>query len=91
MYWRPDPGAELARLNPDARIDQQSCVVAVDAGVHTIEHCSWMAGAGQYDRREDTARKMAAAGIFACAALSQNWRALYERLGLSGDRRHSDG
>lgn len=59
----------------------EAITAAVDAGVHTIEHCSWMAGAGEYDRREDTARKMAAAGIFACAALSQNWRALYDRLG----------
>jgi imidazolonepropionase-like amidohydrolase len=54
---------------------------AVDAGVHTIEHCTWMSGAGVYDRREDTARKMATSGIFACAALNQDWRAMYDRLG----------
>ncbi len=54
---------------------------AVEAGVHTVEHCSWMSGPGEYDRREDTARAMAAAGIFACAALSHAWPALYERLG----------
>jgi imidazolonepropionase-like amidohydrolase len=59
----------------------EAITAAVDAGVHTIEHRTWMAGAGEYDRREDTARKMAATEIFACAALSQNWRALYDRLG----------
>ena len=54
---------------------------AVEAGVHTIEHCGWMSGPGEYDRREQVARKMAAAGIFACAALSQGWRGMYDRFG----------
>jgi imidazolonepropionase-like amidohydrolase len=54
---------------------------AVEAGVHTVEHCTWMSGPGQYDRREQIVRKMAAAGIFACAALSHNWSSLYDRLG----------
>lgn len=57
---------------------------AVEAGVHTVEHCGWMSGPGSYDRREQVASTMAAKGIYACAALSQNWLPLYQRLGDRG-------
>ncbi|GDY31732.1 amidohydrolase family protein [Gandjariella thermophila] len=53
---------------------------AVDAGVTTVEHCTWMGPEGQ-DRREDVARRMAARGIYACAASSRNWRAMVEKFG----------
>ncbi|MHA6804006.1 amidohydrolase family protein [Salinifilum ghardaiensis] len=53
---------------------------AVDAGVSTVEHCTWM-GADGPDRREDVATTMAQTGIYACAASSRNWRALADKAG----------
>lgn len=54
---------------------------AVEAGVSTIEHCTWMTGQRQYDRREHVAGKMAAEGIAACSTSSRNWRVIAERMG----------
>lgn len=54
---------------------------AVEAGVSTVEHCTWMTGPRQYDRRERVAGKMAAEGIAACSTSSRNWRVIAERMG----------
>lgn len=54
---------------------------AVDAGVSTIEHCTWMTNTGEYETRDDVAKTMAEHGIHACLAWPPHWRAFLERLG----------
>jgi imidazolonepropionase-like amidohydrolase len=56
----------------------ESCV---EAGVATIEHCTWMVGPGQIERRDDVAKRMVARGIAACSTTSPNWRAMADRMG----------
>jgi imidazolonepropionase-like amidohydrolase len=52
-----------------------------EAGVATIEHCTWMTGPQQSDMREDVAKSMAVHGIAACSTSSRNWRRMVERMG----------
>jgi imidazolonepropionase-like amidohydrolase len=54
---------------------------AVEAGVSTIEHCSFLTGPRSFDRREPVAKRMAAQGISACSTSSRNWRVIVEKLG----------
>ncbi|WP_326946172.1 amidohydrolase family protein [Amycolatopsis sp. NBC_01307] len=54
---------------------------AVEAGVSTIEHCSFMTGPRTFDRRDSVAASMAARGISACSTSSRNWRTIVEKLG----------
>jgi imidazolonepropionase-like amidohydrolase len=54
---------------------------AVEAGVSTIEHCSFLTGPRAFDRREAVAKRMAADGISACSTSSRNWRVIVEKLG----------
>jgi imidazolonepropionase-like amidohydrolase len=54
---------------------------AVEAGVSTIEHCSFLTGPREFDRREPVAKRMAAEGISACSTSSRNWRVIVEQLG----------
>ncbi|KAA5825452.1 amidohydrolase family protein [Saccharopolyspora hirsuta] len=55
---------------------------AVDAGVSTIEHCTWLQnGGGGYDQRDDVAKRMASQGIYACIAWPPDWRGFMDRLG----------
>ncbi len=53
-----------------------SIAAAVEAGVSTVEHCSWMTGRGTSDQRADVAAAMAAKGIAACPGSSGDWRRL---------------
>jgi len=54
----------------------------VDAGVATIEHCTWMTGpGGQTDRRDPVARRMVERGIAVCSTSSPSWRTMAERMG----------
>jgi imidazolonepropionase-like amidohydrolase len=53
-----------------------SIVAAVEAGVSTVEHCTWMSGPGVSDQRADVAADMAAKGIAACPGSSGDWRRL---------------
>ncbi len=53
---------------------------AVAAGVHTIEHCSWLAKDG-FDVRPELAEEIAAKGIFVCPGASPNWRMLPKAFG----------
>ncbi len=55
--------------------------LAVESRVATIEHCTWMTGPRQYDRRDRVANRMAAEGIAACSTSSRNWRVIAERMG----------
>ncbi|BAL88431.1 putative amidohydrolase [Actinoplanes missouriensis 431] len=53
----------------------ESIAAAVDAGVDTIEHCTWMDGSGRLERRDDVAARMAARGIAACCTTcGPDWR-----------------
>ncbi|MFJ1761932.1 amidohydrolase family protein [Amycolatopsis sp. NPDC088138] len=54
---------------------------AVEAGVSTIEHCSFLTGPRSFDRRDPVAASMAAQGISACSTSSRNWRTIVEKLG----------
>lgn len=54
---------------------------AVEAGVSTIEHCSFLTGPREFDRREPVAKRMAAEGVSACSTSSRNWRTIVEQLG----------
>ncbi len=54
---------------------------SVEAGVRTIEHCSWMTGPQRQDRRDGVAKRMADEGIAACSTSSRNWRMMAERMG----------
>jgi imidazolonepropionase-like amidohydrolase len=59
----------------------EAIVSSVEAGVTTIEHCTWMRAGGGFDRRDDVAALMAERGIYVCSAMSRGWRAFMERLG----------
>ncbi|QIZ37916.1 amidohydrolase family protein [Saccharopolyspora sp. ASAGF58] len=61
----------------------EAIAAATAAGVSTIEHCSWQSANGP-DRRDDVAKQMADRGIYACTALSGNWRSIMKRLGPEG-------
>ncbi|WP_206787977.1 amidohydrolase family protein [Amycolatopsis sp. MtRt-6] len=54
---------------------------AVEAGVSTVEHCSFLTGPRSFDRRTHVAERMAADGISACSTSSRNWRTIVEKLG----------
>lgn len=57
-----------------------SIVAAVDAGVDSIEHCTWLTD-GVPDERDDIAARIVDQGIHVCSAMSPNWRAFIDRLG----------
>lgn len=50
-------------------------VAAVEAGVDTIEHCTWMTSDG-FDLREDVLKKIVDDGIAVCPAVSPHWQML---------------
>ncbi|MCR6488580.1 amidohydrolase family protein [Amycolatopsis sp. OK19-0408] len=54
---------------------------AVEAGVSTIEHCTFLTGPRAVDRRPAVAEQMAAKGISACSTSSRNWRMIVEKVG----------
>lgn len=54
---------------------------AVDAGVHSIEHCLWSTGDGQWRRDEAVARRMAEQGIYVCIPSGRNRAAIIARHG----------
>ena len=60
----------------------EAIVAAAEAGVTTIEHCTWLRhGGGGYDLRDDVAEKIAERGIFACVAWPSDWKGFMNRLG----------
>lgn len=59
----------------------QSIRDAVTAGVDTIEHCTWLTGPGQFEPCEDTAARLAAAGVVVCPAHSGSWHRLAQAIG----------
>lgn len=59
---------------------------AVEAGVDTIEHCTWLAGPGQFQPDEQIAAEMAERGIAVCHGSSNNWRPLAAKIGTDRAR-----
>ncbi|WP_244180157.1 metal-dependent hydrolase family protein [Amycolatopsis pretoriensis] len=60
----------------------EAIAAAVDAGVTTIEHCTWLRdGGGGYDTRDDVAERMAGRGIHACVAWPPDWPGFLDRFG----------
>ncbi|MCX3061733.1 amidohydrolase family protein [Streptomyces beihaiensis] len=53
---------------------------AVDAGVDTIEHCTWLTADG-VDVRADVVDRIVEKGIHVCPTVSPNWRMLPKLLG----------
>ncbi|HEX2290781.1 MAG TPA: amidohydrolase family protein, partial [Pseudonocardiaceae bacterium] len=57
----------------------------MDAGVDTIEHCTWLSGpGGTFQPDEKIARDIVAAGIAVCTANANNWRPMAARFGAEG-------
>jgi imidazolonepropionase-like amidohydrolase len=55
---------------------------SVEAGVTTIEHCTWLASGGDgYDPRDEVAQAMAERGTYACIAWPPRWRAFMDKIG----------
>lgn len=48
---------------------------AMDAGVDTIEHCTWMTASG-FDLRQDVLKKIIDRGVVICPAVSPHWQML---------------
>ncbi|MEU4690725.1 amidohydrolase family protein [Actinoplanes sp. NPDC023714] len=68
-----------------------SIAAAVDAGADTIEHCTWMDGAGRLERRDDVAARMAERGIAACCTTcGPDWRGTLASRGPA-ETRHTYG
>lgn len=60
----------------------ESIAAAVDAGVYTIEHCTWLSGDGVVDQRPDVAAAMATQGVAACCTTgNRDWLDMIERVG----------
>ncbi|MBO1330754.1 amidohydrolase family protein [Streptomyces sp. VRA16 Mangrove soil] len=55
-------------------------VAAVEAGVDTIEHCSWMTATG-FEVREDVLARIVEKGIRVCPTVSPDWRMLPKAFG----------
>jgi imidazolonepropionase-like amidohydrolase len=54
---------------------------AIDAGVGTIEHCTWLDGGMTPNHDEATVADLVASGIAVCTANTNNWRIMAKRLG----------
>lgn len=65
----------------------QSIRTAVEAGVDTVEHCTWLTGPGAFEPCADTAARMATAGVAVCPANSGDWRRLATAIGEDRARR----
>lgn len=53
----------------------------VDAGVATIEHCTWMVGPTATEFRDKVAKRMVAQGIAVCSSSGPSWRKMAEKMG----------
>lgn len=61
----------------------EAIAVCVEAGVSTVEHCTWMriGENPEIEERLDVVERMAERGIHACPAWPSDWRALLDALG----------
>jgi imidazolonepropionase-like amidohydrolase len=53
---------------------------AAEAGVATIEHCTWL-GDNQLDMSDEVAALIAERGIYVCPGISRNWRGYARKFG----------
>ncbi|MFF7393237.1 amidohydrolase family protein [Streptomyces scabiei] len=53
----------------------EGITAAVEAGVDTIEHCTWMTSDG-FDLRQDVLKRIIDGGIAVCPAVSPHWQML---------------
>ncbi|MEV4864573.1 amidohydrolase family protein [Streptomyces ossamyceticus] len=53
----------------------EGITAAVEAGVDTIEHCTWMTSNG-FDLRQDVLKRIVDGGIAICPAVSPHWQML---------------
>lgn len=60
---------------------------AVQAGVHTIEHCTWLTEDFGFHPDADVAAQMVSKSIAVCPALSRNWRRIADLHGVEKARR----
>lgn len=58
-----------------------------DAGVDTIEHCTWLTGPGTVEPDEQTVADIVAAGIAVCTANCNDWRPLARKYGAQRAQR----
>ncbi|MFI6350941.1 amidohydrolase family protein [Streptomyces sp. NPDC050560] len=58
----------------------EGIAAAVDAGVDTLEHCTWMT-AGGFDVRPDVLARIVERGIAVCPTVSPHWRMLPQVFG----------
>jgi imidazolonepropionase-like amidohydrolase len=56
--------------------------ICVDAGVDTIEHCTWLTGPGVFEPDEQTIADIAEAGIAVCTANCNDWRPFAKKFGV---------
>lgn len=59
----------------------ETIAAAVDAGVDTVEHCTFLGADGKPDLRDAVATSMADRGIAASPALPSGWRRMWDMLG----------
>ncbi len=59
---------------------------SVEAGVDTIEHCTWLAGPGDFRPDEQIAAQIADRGIVVCHGSSNHWRPLAAKIGAERAR-----
>lgn len=59
----------------------ETIAAAVDAGVDTVEHCTFLGADGKPDLRDTIAKTMADRGIAASPALPSGWRRMWDMLG----------
>ncbi len=62
-------------------------VASVTAGVDTVEHCTWLAGPGDYRPRETVATEMAKQGTAACPGSRLEYDGLASRAGEAQARK----
>ncbi|MBN9754972.1 hypothetical protein Ae168Ps1_6033 [Pseudonocardia sp. Ae168_Ps1] len=55
--------------------------LAVDAGVDTVEHATWLVEGPDWDPRPEVAQQMAEQGTVLCHASSNDWRGLATKVG----------
>lgn len=59
----------------------------VEAGVDTIEHCTWLSGPGVVEPDEQTVADIVAAGIAVCTANCNDWRPFARKYGADRAQR----
>lgn len=59
----------------------EAIALAVEAGVDTVEHATWLVKGPDWDPRPEVAQQMAEQGTVLCHASSNDWRGLAAKIG----------